>query len=499
MAPIPPYDVIIFIVVWLISIASWLLTWFFRVRGTCCTYMADSNLCGQLCGDVNVNNGDDSAQSLTKNPPPGGPLHDGQQEEMRNSGDAAIHVLATEQQQGSNNKTADGVGASPSSSSPQRTIIRIVLMIVLTFLIAFILTIIIMAILAGVGFLDALLFSPAAASTCTPSCTYTTKDGLSGWVDDSCCTYSPVGLGTYSDLHLKFRVTGTSTTTGYNIHGWLMINSTKHHSAPADQKPLLLLYNHGSGSNVAAGYRIERYKFLLEQGNIALLSYDYPGYGKSTGTASVSSVMESARNVAQFMEQYLESITDLSAVTMNATSSTSGINVGTEIPVGASLTDPLIVDVRANGVGANLSSIVVLGRSMGGGVSTYTVKTALAKPKAMILQSTFAELTALTSYYFPMFYWVWDSTANADYSEFSNVVNIKSFSNGCLYQSHSRDDEWVPFEDNAVKIHEAAAGVENAACSKWVVVDSALHTQPLTNLERTELDAFLKQGSVRRN
>ncbi len=197
------------------------------------------------------------------------------------------------------------------------------------------------------------------------------------------------------------------------------------------------------------------------------------------------------------MEQFIAPISDLSAISFNATSNSASINKGTEIPTGASLTDPLVVDVRANGEGANTSSMVVLGRSMGGGVATYLVKNSIAKPNAMIIQSTFSKLSTLAKFYFPMFYWVWTSTADSDYGQFSTLINIKSFTN-CLYHSHSKDDEWIDFS-MAEEIHSAALTVENTACSKWVVVPSALHTQPLTTLERTELDAFLKQTSTRRN
>ena len=94
MAALPPYDVIIFFVVWIITMISWAMTYLFRTRSYCCTYLADSDACSLLCGTVSSNSAPETiaqSESLTKHQQ----QQPQEQEEMRNSGEAAIHVLAT--------------------------------------------------------------------------------------------------------------------------------------------------------------------------------------------------------------------------------------------------------------------------------------------------------------------------------------------------------------------------------------------------------------------
>jgi hypothetical protein len=49
---------------------------------------------------------------------------------------------------------------------------------------------------------------------------------------------------------------------------------TAHNHSP---QYVNLLYNHGSGSNIASNYRMERYAFYLSQGGVRLFVYDYAG------------------------------------------------------------------------------------------------------------------------------------------------------------------------------------------------------------------------------
>lgn len=58
---------------------------------------------------------------------------------------------------------------------------------------------------------------------------------------------------------------------GNTLNGWFM---TSPDSAPTPRVPVL--YNHGSGKNIAVRYRVQRYAFLLTLG-VDLLTYDYPG------------------------------------------------------------------------------------------------------------------------------------------------------------------------------------------------------------------------------
>lgn len=362
--------------------------------------------------------------------------------------------------------------------------------------IALVATTIILAILGGVGFLDLLLFSPTLPSTCSASCAFTSKDGLDGWVDEACCTYTgaPAALNK-TEAFWQFKVNGTSGAASPDavIHAWIMVNATKHFSAPAGQKPLLLMYNHGSGANIASGYRIARYQYLLEQGNIVIVTYDYAGYGYSTGTATAASVMASANGVAHLMEQYLAPLASLDQLRFAAETTSASSAV---LPLGKSLAQPAVVGIRANGAGADMRRLVVLGRSMGGAAAIYSVSRAAQPPAGLLLQSTFATLGRLFSHYYPLGSLVWSRFAAVDFPQFANTAHVAGV-DACIYQSHSKDDEWVPLEEAAALQAAASGGRKRPACSDWVVADSALHTQPLTQIERERLRRWLSFPELR--
>ena len=140
-----------------------------------------------------------------------------------------------------------------------------------------------------------------------------------------------------------------------------------------------------------------------------------------------------------------------------------------------------------------LSGITLLGRSMGGTVSTYIAKVSGWTTSSLLLQSTFSNLKDLAQVYFPMFGWIWAKYAEDGFPQFTNTGNIRDYSS-CLYVSHSKDDEWVPY--NMGEEVYAAANKRKASCSQFVVVTTAIHTQPLTVIERTTIATWFDSQRV---
>ena len=135
----------------------------------------------------------------------------------------------------------------------------------------------------------AMTFSQAIHTTCgkaDPSVTdgKTTCD----W------TRYPMTAGSHTE-----EVTFKSADGKTNLVGWwLGAQSVNNASAPRAS----LLYHHGSGLNIAAEYRLDRYDFFLKQG-INVFTYDYPEYGKSDGVASEESINLAAKGALAWLSQ----------------------------------------------------------------------------------------------------------------------------------------------------------------------------------------------------
>ena len=232
---------------------------------------------------------------------------------------------------------------------------------------------------------------------------------------------------------------------GGAVDAYLMANFTEPNP---DAKRVFMLYSHGSGWNVAVKYRIDRYKFLLSQGNIALLTYDYPGYGASSGSYDEDSIIASGVSALQYL-------------------------------------------MAEHHVG--YSNITLLGRSLGGAVASGLVEHIAEQggmPRGMIAQSTwggsFADVIAT---YFPITQFV----ARGIYSDWwLSGERIKPLAS-CLYQSHSHDDEVVAFDVAEELSAEAVNVPATSGCKTFVAVNGLMHDDPMDSKEKVQLSAWLHQ------
>lgn len=71
---------------------------------------------------------------------------------------------------------------------------------------------------------------------------------------------------------------------------------------PAAEGAPLLLYSHGNGEDIGSIYPILQ---RFEQRGIAVLAYDYPGYGRSSGRPSEAGVFQAAQTAYQHATETL--------------------------------------------------------------------------------------------------------------------------------------------------------------------------------------------------
>jgi uncharacterized protein len=152
--------------------------------------------------------------------------------------------------------------------------------------------------------------------------------------------WEPAGLN-YVDVWM-------TSQDGTQIHGWY---------CPAEKPKAVVLYCHGNGGNLAG--RALTLQFLQETMGVSVLIFDYRGYGRSKGKATVSGAIADAR----------EARTELAKL--------------------------------AN---VNEAEVVLMGRSLGGAIAIQIA--ADASPRGLIIESSFSSLRDVAAEHFPKLAWL---------------------------------------------------------------------------------------------
>lgn len=169
---------------------------------------------------------------------------------------------------------------------------------------------------------------------------------------------------------------------GTRLHGWFV---------PHESPRAVVLYSHGNGEHVAR--LAPRLKELHEATGVAVFAWDYRGYGKSQGKPTSELVLSDAREAQMWLADRMEIAP---------------------------------------------KEIVLLGRSLGGGVS---VGLASRHPvRGLVLERTFSRLKDAAAYHFP-----WLPVRWMMRNEFPSIEWIRDY-DGPLFQSHGTNDEVVPYE-----------------------------------------------------
>lgn len=190
------------------------------------------------------------------------------------------------------------------------------------------------------------------------------------------------------------------------------------------------LFCHGNAGNVAS--RAASLWILNQRHDLAVMTFDYRGYGRSEGTPTEQDILQDARAARAWL---------------------------------------------AKRVATSEMDIVLLGRSLGGAVAVDLASRDGAR--GLVLASTFTSLPDVAAKHM----W-WASPHLLMTQRLNSKAKIKRYP-GPVLQSHGADDELIPIE-LARKLFAAAPGPK-----QFIVIPGAGHNDPQNEEYREALDEFL--------
>jgi pimeloyl-ACP methyl ester carboxylesterase len=368
-------------------------------------------------------------------------------------------------------------------------------------------TLVLIVALLGIGW--RVLYSAAPASDCQPTPCASS--------DLYCCSYSvPAGqLGGAGYPQPR------DVWLNDEIHAWLMVNETENDEAslaPYRERGeaawnatgggggaggwLNIFYAHGSGANIATQYRIARYESLLRLGRVRIFAYDYPGYGKSKGEVDAAALLSS-------------SVTAMLAFRWIVRQSGDDGWVGGPNATAALRLDDSLWPSDNRSALANASAVVPLGFSMGGPTVAHVLGQSDAgrDARALVFESSFSSLRAAITDIFPVTGFAGAAALiAASGSEMDAQEWIQPWARDdawrqspqqlpqCVFQAHSRGDEWAPFPlaQELFAAIRAPAGPPPAqvpvGCSRFYSIQppETLHTDPITEEEEVQLQRWME-------
>lgn len=193
------------------------------------------------------------------------------------------------------------------------------------------------------------------------------------------------------------------------LHGWLF---------PHDDPERVVLYCHGNGEQVADN--AELMDLLRDKLDATVLIFDYRGYGKSEGKPHEAGVVADGIAAHCWLAQ-------------------------------------------RTGVAA--SEIVLIGRSIGGGMAIASA--AQQGAKALVLQNTFARMVDTAAKHYP-----WLPVRLVMQNRYDSLERIANYT-GPVLQSHGTDDQVVNIAD-ARRLFEAIPG----SAKEFVEIPRGTHNSP---------------------
>ena len=189
---------------------------------------------------------------------------------------------------------------------------------------------------------------------------------------------------------LQYEKVNLKSTNGNRISGWYI---------PGKIPGRALLFFHGNGGNIS--HRRESIEIFHHLG-LNVLIIDYQGYGDSEGTPGEQAMYDDGRAAFDYLVKYRKFMKE---------------------------------------------NIVVFGRSLGGAVAARI--SAEKQPGAAILESTFASVPDVASYYFPKL-----SKIIFSRYRFNSLAQVAKIH--CpLLVFHSKQDDVIPYQ-SGVKLYNAA-------------------------------------------
>lgn len=213
-----------------------------------------------------------------------------------------------------------------------------------------------------------------------------------------------------------------ASSGGTQLHGWFVPHPEPKH---------VILYSHGNNEHV--GNQVNQLLRLQSMLDATVFVYDYRGYGRSEGQPTERGLMADGLAAHQWL-------------------------------------------LKRTGLGA--SDVVLMGRSLGGGVSVAIA--AQRGARALVLDATFPRMVDAASYNYP---WLPVRTFMRDrYDSLSRIGQYE----GPVFQSHRATDEIVPV-DLARQLTDQAP----SAIKQFYEIPTGRHNEPLPPEYYTALDRFL--------
>ncbi len=191
----------------------------------------------------------------------------------------------------------------------------------------------------------------------------------------------PPTRGDWDVSELQHEDVWFESADGTQLHGWFL---------PHPQPRIALVYCHGNGEHVADN--INLITVLRDRLQASVFIFDYRGYGRSAGKPHEDGLIADGLAAQQWL---------------------------------------------AKRMGWQTGDIVLMGRSLGGGVAVAMASKQGAR--ALILKSTFSRMTDVAATQFP-----WLPVRLIMRNRYDSIARIKQYS-GPVFQSHGTADDIVPF------------------------------------------------------
>ena len=231
----------------------------------------------------------------------------------------------------------------------------------------------------------------------------------------------PYPQGNWSFGGAEFEDAWFSAKDGTRIHGWF---------SPHPNPRAVALFCHGNAGNLS--HRSHTLRVLRDRHDVAVLIFDYRGYGRSEGTPSESGLIQDAKAARAWL---------------------------------------------AHRTSVRESDITLMGRSLGGGVAVQLAVDDGAR--GLILAITFTSLPDVGREHAPFLI-----PRLVMRNRFDSIHRIVEYA-GPLLISHGGADELIPFEHGR-KLFAAATGPK-----QFVPIHGAGHNDPQSEEYREEFDRFL--------
>ncbi len=229
--------------------------------------------------------------------------------------------------------------------------------------------------------------------------------------------------GDWNPEQYDFQDVWFDSADGTRLHGWLF-----EHPQPKN----VLLYFHGNGEHVA--YNADLMNFLRDELQATVFIFDYRGYGKSEGKPYEAGIVADGKSAHRWLAEQ------------------AGLPTG---------------------------EVVLMGRSLGGGVAVASA--AELGAKALVLQNTFARMVDTAADLYP-----WLPVRLVMRNRYDSLAHIANYK-GPVFQSHGTSDETIPYEQ-AKRLFTAAPSERK----RWFELPGAMHNSAYPREYYQQLRQFLE-------